>query len=63
MHHKPALEVMAGAIPGVTLEATAGTVPGVTPEVKAGVMAGLTVGVALRVDDQGPPPDFNLGGG
>ena len=51
MHHKPAPEVAAGAIPGVA------------PEVKAGVMAGLVVRVALRVDDQGPLTDLNLGGG
>ena len=47
MHHKPALEVMAGAVPGVT------------PEVEVGLVAGLIVRVALRVYDQGPPPDFN----
>ena len=51
MHHKPALEVAAGAI----------------PEVEAGVAAGLIVRVilrvALRVDNPGPQPDLNLGGG
>ena len=51
MHHKPPPEVTVGAIPGVT------------PEVKADIMAGLIVRVALRVDDLGPPPDLNLGGG
>ena len=55
MHHKPASEVTAGAIPGVI------------PEVEAGVVAGLVVrvilGVALGVYDQGPLPDLNLGGG
>ena len=51
MHYEPALEVTAGAIPEVA------------PEVEAAATAGLIVGVALRVDDQGPPPDLNLGGG
>ena len=51
MHHEPGLEVAAGAIPGVT------------PEVEAGVAAGLVVRVAFRVDNQGPSPDLNLGGG
>ena len=55
MHHKPTPEVAAGAIPGA--------IPGVAPEVKAGVTAGLVVRVALGVDDQGPLPDLNLGGG
>ena len=51
MHHEPALEVAAGAV----------------SEVEAGVVAGLIVrvilGVALKVDDQTPLPDLNLGGG
>ena len=63
MHHEPTLEVMAGAIPGVTPEIAAGAIPGVALEVKARIMTGLVVRVALGVDDQGPPPDINLGGG
>ena len=55
MHHDPALEVTAGAIPGVM------------PEVKAGAGAGLIVRVilrvSLRVDNKGPLPNLNLGGG
>ena len=59
MHHKPTPEVAAGAIP----EAIAGVIA----EVKVGVTAGLVLRVILRValgvDDQGPLPDLNLGGG
>ena len=55
MHHKPTPEVAAGAIPEVEAE------------VKAGVLEGFIVrvilGVVLRVDDQSPLPDLNLGGG
>ena len=55
MHHKPTPEVAAGAIPGV--------VPEVEVEVVAGPIVRVILGVALGVDNQGPLPDLNLGGG
>ena len=55
MHHKPAPEAAAGAIPGEEAEVKAG--------VKAGLVARATLRVAPRVDDQGPLADLHLGGG
>ena len=51
MHHEPALEAAAGAIPRVEAE------------VKAGFVVGFIARVTLRVDDQGPLADLHLGGG
>ena len=48
MYHKPAPEVIAGAIPEVKSEA------GVIAEVVAGVAVRVILEVTLRVDDQGP---------
>ena len=53
MHNEPTLEVVAGTIPGVIAEVEA--------EVKAGLIVILEV--TLGVDDPGPLPDLNLGGG
>ena len=54
MHHEPAPGATAGAIPGEEAE-----VEGVV----AGLIVRVTLGVAPRVDDQGPLADPHLRGG
>ena len=55
MHHEPTPEAAAGAIPREEAEVEAG--------VTAGPIARVTLGVAPRVDNQGPLADLHLGGG
>ena len=57
MYHKPAPEVIGGAIPEVEAEA------GVIAEVAAGVAVRVILEVALGVDNQGPLVGLNPEGG
>ena len=55
MHHEPALEAAAGAVPREEAKVEAG--------VMAGLIARITLGAAPRIDDQDSLADLHLGGG